>query len=40
VFGPGTAFLAPGGGKPTGNYFISDNGVWSGSFRVQRNFLP
>ena len=38
---PGTVALAPGGGKPaTAFYVIDDLGVWSGSFRVQRNFLP
>jgi hypothetical protein len=36
----GTSALAPGGGKPAGNYVIDDLGTWSGSFRVQRNFLP
>ena len=27
-------------GKPAGTYFVDDLNVWSGSFRVQRNFLP
>ena len=29
-----------GSGKPVATYFVDDLSVWSGSFRVQRNFLP
>jgi hypothetical protein len=38
--GVGTPVIAPGAGKQTMNYVIDDQGVWSGAFRVQRNFLP
>ena len=33
-------FAAQQGGKPSGTYITDDLGVWSGAFRVQRNFLP
>ena len=37
----GVALTQPAGsGKVSGTYFTDDLGVWSGSFRVQRNFLP
>lgn len=29
-----------GAGRPAGNYVPSNEGVWSGMFRVQRNFWP
>jgi hypothetical protein len=35
-----TAVLAPGGGKPTGPYHVSDQDVWQVMFRAQRNFWP
>jgi hypothetical protein len=36
----GPAGLAPGGGKPTTTYAVSDQDVFSGLIRVQRNFWP
>jgi len=36
----GTVVMLQNGGKPAGTYITSDLGVWSGNFRVQRNFLP
>jgi hypothetical protein len=33
-------FLSPGGGKHSQFYNISDEDVWQGIFRVQRNFYP
>jgi hypothetical protein len=36
----GSILVAPGGVKPTGWYAISDQDVWSGMLRVQRNFWP
>jgi Porin subfamily len=38
--GVGTPVIAPGAGKQAMNYVTDDQGVWSASFRVQRNFLP
>jgi hypothetical protein len=38
---PGGAVAAgPGGGKVTTTYVLSDQDVWQGIFRVQRNFYP
>jgi hypothetical protein len=36
----GQIHLSPGGGKPSQFYNISDEDVWQGIFRVQRNFYP
>ncbi len=38
---PGAVTITGQGGKPGGAFYTSDDlGVWSGAFRVQRNFLP
>jgi hypothetical protein len=39
-FPGGQVVLNPGGGKLAQPYNISDQDVWQGIFRVQRNFYP
>jgi hypothetical protein len=40
AFDGGIINLSPSGAKPHQDYTISDQDVWQGIFRVQRNFYP